>query len=329
MSGVRPVVYHNLTTTPAHIPPSRTCRTSMRIVLFDIPRKEGPRGRFRSFSPNTFKTRRVSRPGLWKFGDVLNQPLRFALQYKGIPFSTEWIEFPDIEPKLKAYGVPPNDPSLAAMPYTLPALAIYEANPDGKEELKEVIMESSRIAAFLDDRYQSRKLIRGSPASQEAQREFIKMINTILYPSLLPLFALSVVAHLSSQSAKYYRSKREARFGCKLEDLVASTEIIGKQWAAMDAAFDRLAAFLDESAAEGEAVLEVAETDNIGGQTTKTEPTYAALILAATFVAIEEVAVPGTWERIRMRNGGRWRGVRASCEPYAYRTHSRIYMATL
>jgi len=243
---------------------------------------------------------------------------RFALQYKGVPFETEWIEFPDIEPRLKAYGAPANDPSLAPKPYTLPALAIYETDHDGNEELREVIMESSRIAAFLDQKYQSRQLIRGSPASQEAQREFISMISTVLYPTLAPVFVPSVVNQLSPRSAEYYRNKCEIRFGCKLEELVASTEIVEGRWATMEAALDKLATFLDQSVAEGKTLLEAAETDGIEGQTTKMEPTYAALVLVATFVSMEEAAFAGTWERIRMRNDGKWNSVRTLCASYAY-----------
>ena len=47
------------------------------FVLFDIPGKDGL-----AWSPNVWKVRAV-------------------LNYKKLPYKTEWIEFPDIEPKLK------------------------------------------------------------------------------------------------------------------------------------------------------------------------------------------------------------------------------------
>jgi len=266
----------------------------MRIVLFDIPRKDGS-----SFSPNTFRT-------------------RFALQYKGIPFETEWIEFPDIEPRLKACGALANDPSLTPIPYTVPALAIYETDHDGNEELKEVIMESNRIAVFLDQKYQSRQLFRGSPASQEAQRVFISLISAVLHPVLVPLLVPSAVNQLSPRSAEYYRRTREIKFGCKLEELVASTDIVQRRWKIMEVALDQLAIYLDRSVAEGKTLLEAAETDGTGGQTTKMEPTYAALVLVAAFVSIEEAAFAGTWEHIRMRNDGKWNSIRTLCASYTY-----------
>ena len=204
------------------------------------------------------------------------------------------------------------------MQYTLPALAIYEIDHDGNEELKEVIMESSRIAAFLDDKYQERKLIRGSPASQAAQRELIAMVNKVLYPALAPLFAPSVVNYLSPRSAAYYRGMRETKFGCELEELVATTDIVKGAWAKLEAALDTLATFLAKSVAEGKMVLKAAEMDEIEGQVTNMEPTYAALVLAAAFVGLEEVGFAGTWERVRTCNDGKWNGIRALCEQYAY-----------
>ena len=50
---------------------------SQEYVLFDLPGKDG-----RAWSPNT-----------WKVRSVLN--------YKKVPYQTEWIEFPDIVPKLR------------------------------------------------------------------------------------------------------------------------------------------------------------------------------------------------------------------------------------
>lgn len=51
------------------------------LVLFDIPGKQG-----RSWSPNVWKVRAV-------------------LNYMKIPYRTEWIEFPDIEPRMKELQV--------------------------------------------------------------------------------------------------------------------------------------------------------------------------------------------------------------------------------
>ena len=52
-------------------------RTDRPLTLYDIPSKGQ-----KCWSPNVWKTRLV-------------------LHYKQIPYKTEWIEYPEIEPKLK------------------------------------------------------------------------------------------------------------------------------------------------------------------------------------------------------------------------------------
>lgn len=69
--------------------------------------------------------------------------LRFALNIKGLPYRTEWVEYPDIAPLIKSFGLPPNLNSY--MPYTLPT--IYDPRT------KRAIMDSMEIAKYLDDEY--------------------------------------------------------------------------------------------------------------------------------------------------------------------------------
>ena len=69
---------------------------------------------------------------------------RYLLNIKGLPYCTQWIEYPDIADHLKSFGVPPTEPGTLT-PYTLPA--IYDP------KTKRVVAESSKIAAYLDDEY--------------------------------------------------------------------------------------------------------------------------------------------------------------------------------
>lgn len=68
----------------------------------------------------------------------------FALNIKGIPYRTEWVEYPDIAPLVKSFGLPPNSNS-PIVPYTLPT--IYDPRT------KRAIMDSAKIAKYLDDEY--------------------------------------------------------------------------------------------------------------------------------------------------------------------------------
>ncbi|TFY51247.1 hypothetical protein EVJ58_g10668, partial [Rhodofomes roseus] len=92
------------------------------IILYDIPSTVPGN----AWSANTWKT-------------------RFALNYKGIPYRTQWVEYPDIAPLLTSLGVSPNTPSTWTFPYTLPA--IYDPRT------RTVLMDSIKIARYLDETY--------------------------------------------------------------------------------------------------------------------------------------------------------------------------------
>ncbi|KAG9308897.1 hypothetical protein JVU11DRAFT_11357 [Chiua virens] len=97
------------------------------IILYDIPCITPGR----PWSPNTMKT-------------------RYSLGYKGLPFTTVWVEFPDISALLQSKGIDQG-------PYTLPA--IEDPNTGA------VIVDSLAIATYLDETYpETPKLM--SPAAR-------------------------------------------------------------------------------------------------------------------------------------------------------------------
>ncbi|KAI9150089.1 glutathione s-transferase [Paramyrothecium foliicola] len=91
-----------------------------RLILYDIPSKDQG---CTTWSYNVWRT-------------------RLALNYKGIDYETVWVEYPDIEPLMKSFGLSPNkDPET---PWTLPAVRF----PDGT-----YVMNSKLIAPELEKRY--------------------------------------------------------------------------------------------------------------------------------------------------------------------------------
>ncbi|KAI7767238.1 hypothetical protein LZL87_009640 [Fusarium oxysporum] len=139
-------------------------------------------------------------PVVWK--------IRLMLNYKDIPYKTIFLEFPDIEPKLKELGLESHDPSSGSPRYTVPTIHHV---PTGK-----YIMDSPAIAEFLESTYPDPPL---SPTS-ELGRE----IETKARGAVGPAFRISVTPRenliLSPRSQEYFRAKNEARMGCKLEDLM-------------------------------------------------------------------------------------------------------------
>ncbi|KAF8588673.1 hypothetical protein K439DRAFT_1233675, partial [Ramaria rubella] len=78
---------------------------------------------------------------------------RILLNYKGIPYKTTWVSYPDIEPTLKKLGcsptgTKPDDPSKPF--YTLPAII------DTSNGTQVVIADSLAIAEYLEAKYPDR-----------------------------------------------------------------------------------------------------------------------------------------------------------------------------
>jgi len=252
---------------------------SSSIVLFDIPRKV--QGRSPSWSPNTLK-------------------IRFALNYKRLPFETIWVEFPDIAPTLKNAGFPGTDEPRA---YSVPAIIDRSSSPPN------LIIDSLAIAEYLDATYPSRSIFRGSEASIAAQRELLRMIPTNCHPHISALVRPSCVHHLNDTSAEYFRRTREEDFGCKLEDTLAGDKL-ERKWEDLSQGLDVLATFVDEARKDGKDVL-LADDEN-----GKTEPTYAGFVLAAAFAWLERVGTEGAWDRVRELNDGLWATVWDAAQPY-------------
>jgi len=86
-----------------------------QIILFDLPSKD--RCACWSYNP-------------WK--------IRLALNFKGIDYKTEWLEYPDIAAKFKSFGIPPNKKGAE---YTIPAVRLADGT---------YLMDSLQIAGALE-----------------------------------------------------------------------------------------------------------------------------------------------------------------------------------
>ncbi|TFK37162.1 hypothetical protein BDQ12DRAFT_685440 [Crucibulum laeve] len=98
---------------------------------------------------------RTFHPHAWK--------TRYTLNYKGVPYKTEWVEYPDIEGICKKMGIPPTTKKPDGSDrYTLPA--IYDSSTGTG------IADSLLIAAYLDKTYPDtpKVLPSGTAALQDA-----------------------------------------------------------------------------------------------------------------------------------------------------------------
>ncbi|KAI4120318.1 MAG: hypothetical protein LQ341_007559 [Variospora aurantia] len=158
------------------------------ITLFDLPSKPTNK----CWSGNAWKTRLV-------------------LNYKSIPYTTEWLEFPDIAPHHKALSIPPNpeNPNLPKdfpSAYTIPTVHFLK---DGT-----YIQDSGAIARELEKRYPSPSLHLDIPQQAAIEALWSKMI-----PSLFPAITPKLVADLlTERSAAYVVETRERALNVKISD---------------------------------------------------------------------------------------------------------------
>ncbi|TFK22734.1 hypothetical protein FA15DRAFT_505041 [Coprinopsis marcescibilis] len=157
------------------------------ITLYDIPAIPP----LSAWSPNTWKT-------------------RFTLNYKDLPYKTEWIEYPDITPLYKEHNIAPTGfyPDGSAY-HSLPVIK------DEDESTGEVtyVAESLEIAKYLDKKYPAApKVVLEEDGTEgellEKQKAFKDEIGKkLMFPFFLVLFK-GVTPKLNPRSAAHFNIAR-------------------------------------------------------------------------------------------------------------------------
>ena len=134
---------------------------------------------------------------------------RLLLNYKEIPYKTEWIDLADIAPRLESYGVKPNPPETAGaavgVQYTLPAIQLSD---------KTFIMNSFKIATYLESQYPERPLRLEEGFFEEAQGLVFKSAVP-LFPEYMPCIRDNLV---TEHSLPYWKKSREGLFGMSIDE---------------------------------------------------------------------------------------------------------------
>ncbi|KAF8630569.1 hypothetical protein AX17_005381 [Amanita inopinata Kibby_2008] len=174
----------------------------MTIILYDFPSKVigGP------WNPNTWRT-------------------RFTLNYKGIPYRTEWIQYTEIERVCKEKGIPPSTTKADGSPsYTLPSIWDTEANVG--------VSDSHSIAVYLDKAFPDKPRVI-PPGTEALQTAFIQSLGSYvnaMRPFTIPA-TLALIDH--EPSYEYFYKTRSAMFGQDLKtmgpsDAAARDDILKK-----------------------------------------------------------------------------------------------------
>ncbi|EXJ65666.1 uncharacterized protein A1O5_11193 [Cladophialophora psammophila CBS 110553] len=179
---------------------------SDELILYDLPSKGGF-----SWSLNPWKTRLV-------------------LNYKGIPYKTEWIEYPDLKPTFSKFGIPPN--SSGPYEYTSPAIRL----PSG-----EYLMESRAIVDKLEQLHPSPSLHLNSPYLPRIEQLLPNLLGQVR-PVFMPLVPK---VFLNPPSYDYFVASREKALGMSLDEYAAKNT--DKAWEDVKPFVKELAAIYAEN----------------------------------------------------------------------------------
>jgi len=129
---------------------------------------------------------------------------RLTLNYKRLPYRVKYINIEDIEPTMKAMGIPPTSKTFPH--YTLPVIADPSNDPN---QGPTYVSESFAIAAYLDDKYPSSKYPAILPAStRPLQKIFIEHYWPTVLGPFFPLLYSKVFGALDEKGKEYmYRSR--------------------------------------------------------------------------------------------------------------------------
>jgi glutathione S-transferase len=195
---------------------------------------------------------------------------RAALNFKGLPYKTEWIEYPDLEPTFKSLGISKNDPSTAYTDYSSPAVKL----PDGR-----YIMDSRSIGEALDK-------LQPEPSLHMDRGDVIDRTAAVVGAVFTPLRAIAmprVPDLLNQRSADYFHETRSKRFGMSLEEL-GKSEKAKTAWEDAEPHLKELKAVLTENK-DGPYVL---------GK----EPSFADFIVGGFFVFVKKVDRGDLYDRL-------------------------------
>ncbi|KAJ5217081.1 hypothetical protein N7468_010089 [Penicillium chermesinum] len=152
--------------------------------------------------------------------------IRLMLNYKGVSYSTIFVEFPDIEPTLKELGLDPGESSPGVKnKYTVPAIRHIPSNT--------CMLESSRIAEFIEATYPTPPVPLHSELGQQVE-------------------AASREVQLSSIPG-YFRRTREAAFRKPLEEVLPEDE--DQSWATIDGQLQAVSDLIQTNKADGPFIL--------------------------------------------------------------------------
>ena len=266
----------------------------MTITFYDIP-SNNPGS---PWSPNTFKTRWEHKSLIFIRPHCL--PItsfpRYTLNFKGIPYKTEWVEYPDIEPLCKKLGISPTSKKPDGRDhYTLPA--IHDPSTGA------YISDSILIAEYLDKTYPNTPQIfpHHTIALQAAFAAAFGSNLSALWKFILP----ATCTKLNPQSQEYFRRTKAQSYGKAMEDIAPQGDAAIAEWAQFRDGLGKVDAWYAKNGGQGPFLL--GETLSWG------DISVASYIIWLRVVWGEDSR---QWKDISSWHNGRWAAIIEALKKY-------------
>lgn len=162
-------------------------------------------------------------------------PCRYCLNFKGLPYETAWVEYPDIETTCKKIGAPPTSKRLDGSPlYTFP---VIQDSSTGA-----VIADSVVIAEYLDATYpETPKLL---PSGTKALQAAFIIAHWGALGGMLEFIRPAALQILNPPSEEYYR---RTKFRSHTKAGPPEGKERAEKWAKAKEGFDLIASWLEKS----------------------------------------------------------------------------------
>lgn len=173
------------------------------------------------------------------------------LNYKKIEYQTKWIEFPDVAPTFKSFGIPPHPPD-HYIEYSCPAIQLPNT---------EYVMDSRAIATAIEKHFPEPSLHLNTKETDEIHFAIDQVMRAIAPPYVyrIPDWLLS------PRGSTYYTAKRQELFGMDLYAVADHPEFsVEKIWRNAEAPSEKIKEILHRNP-EGPYVLgqEVSYSDMV------------------------------------------------------------------
>lgn len=222
---------------------------------------------------------------------------RYTLNYKGIPYKTEWVEYPDIESHCKSLSILPAEKHDDGSDYyTLPA--IWDTSTGEK------ISDSRRILYYLEKTYSDRPTL-FPDNTKGLHLAFHAGIPHTGIDALWPFILPAVCKILKPRSREYFHRTRSEWYQKPLDTIVPEGEERLKEWAKFKKSLDTLNSLFEH-------------TDDAGPFLMGQKLGWGDVVVAS-FIMWMKVPWEDSdeWKEIASSNGGRWAKLLDAMESYA------------